>query len=223
MAVREFVRGGLSRLGYLVIDAPDGATALERAAVHDGRIDLLITDVVMPGMTARELAERLLALHPGAKVIYMSGYSDAAVGSGIRERGAVFLQKPFTREVLARRCERCSINDGKSEGAPAHAADDEGRRRSMIREAAVAGSFYAGTRERLRAQVDALRPAVRPCAEAIGGGTPRGVHVFGSRGGGGLRTGCRAGDLGDPRTEPYRVGAKASIMTSGMWRLHSGP
>ena len=103
MAVRDLVRGGLSRLGYLVLDAPDGATALERAAFHDGPIDLLITDMVMPGMTGHELAERLLALHPGAKIICMSGYPEEAIGSrGIRERGAVFLQKPFTSEVLAR-------------------------------------------------------------------------------------------------------------------------
>jgi len=102
--VRELVRAGLVRLGYKVIDAPDGATALERAAAQAGRIDLLITDVVMPGMSARELTERLLTLHPKAKVIYMSGYSDAAIeGQGIPEGGAVFLQKPFTPEALARR------------------------------------------------------------------------------------------------------------------------
>jgi PAS domain S-box-containing protein len=102
--VRELVRAGLTRLGYKVIDAPDGATALERAAAHTGRIDLLITDVAMPGMSARELTERLLTLHPKAKVIYMSGYSDAALeGQGIREWGAAFLRKPFTPEVLARR------------------------------------------------------------------------------------------------------------------------
>jgi CheY-like chemotaxis protein len=102
--VRELVRAGLARLGYNVIDAPDGATALERAAAHAGRIDLLITDVVMPGMSARELTERLLTLHPKAKVLYMSGYSDAAIeGQGILEWGAVLLQKPFTPEALARR------------------------------------------------------------------------------------------------------------------------
>jgi len=101
--VRELVGAGLTRLGYRVIDAPDGATALERAATYTGRIDLLITDVVMPGMSARELADRLRALHPTAKVIYMSGYPDAAIGDqGVPERGTVFLQKPFTPEALAR-------------------------------------------------------------------------------------------------------------------------
>jgi len=102
--VRESVRAGLSRLGYRVIDAPDGATAMERAAAQTGRIHLLITDVVMPGMSARELAERMLALQPAIKVIYMSGYSDAAIGDhGVSERGAAFLRKPFTAEALARR------------------------------------------------------------------------------------------------------------------------
>ena len=103
-SVRELVRAGLTRFGYQVITAPDGATALERAATHAGRIDLLLTDVVMPGMDARALADRLLALHPTAKVIYMSGYSDAAIGDqGVSAGGAVFLQKPFTPEALARR------------------------------------------------------------------------------------------------------------------------
>ena len=102
--VRASIRAGLLQCGYRVIDAPDGATALERAAAHAGRIDLLITDVVMPGMSARELAERLLALHPALKVIYMSGYSDAAIGDqAVSERGAVFLRKPFSAEALARR------------------------------------------------------------------------------------------------------------------------
>jgi len=102
--VRELMRAGLSRLGYRVIDAPDGGTALERAVAQTGGIHLLITDVVMPGMDARELAERMLALHPAVKVIYMSGYSEAAIGDqGVSERGAAFLRKPFTAEALARR------------------------------------------------------------------------------------------------------------------------
>jgi CheY-like chemotaxis protein len=110
-ALRDLVGNALRRLGYRVLDAPDGATAMERAALHQGRIDVLITDVVMPGMTANELTDRLLVLYPAAKVIYMSGYPDDAIGDrGVWERGAVFLQKPFTPEVLARTvrevCER---------------------------------------------------------------------------------------------------------------------
>jgi len=101
--VRAAVRDGLTRLGYRVIDAPDGATALLRAA-ETGKIDLLITDVAMPGMSARELTERLLVSHPGLKVIYMSGHTDAAIGDPETwGGGAVFLRKPFTAEALARR------------------------------------------------------------------------------------------------------------------------
>lgn len=103
-SVRAAVRDGLTRLGYRVIDAADGATALERAAAQTGKIDLLVTDVVMPGLSARELAERLLVSHPGLKIIYMSGYSDAAIGDpDASSRGAVFLRKPFSAEALARR------------------------------------------------------------------------------------------------------------------------
>jgi PAS domain S-box-containing protein len=109
--LRDVMGKVLRRLGYRVLDAPDGATAMERAALHQGRIDVLITDVVMPGMTANELTDRLLGLHPTAKVIYMSGYPDDAIAHhGVWERDAVFLQKPFTPEVLARTvrevCER---------------------------------------------------------------------------------------------------------------------
>jgi hypothetical protein len=102
--VRELVRAGLTRLGYRVIEAPDGGTALEQAVAQSGGIHLLITDVVMPGMGARELVQRMLALYPAVKIIYMSGYSDAAIGDqGVPERGAAFLRKPFTAEALARR------------------------------------------------------------------------------------------------------------------------
>jgi FixJ family two-component response regulator len=60
--------------------------------------------MVMPGMSGRELADRLIAMHPAAKVVYMSGYSDAAIGDReVSERGAAFLRKPFTMEALARR------------------------------------------------------------------------------------------------------------------------
>jgi CheY-like chemotaxis protein len=106
-AVRDLVRVGLSRLGYRVLDAPDGALAMERAAIHGGPIDLLMTDMVMPGMSGRELADRLVALHPQAKVIYMSGYPDETLGDqGVWKRGEVFLQKPFTPEAVARAVRR---------------------------------------------------------------------------------------------------------------------
>jgi len=99
--VRELVRAGLTRLGYRVLDAPDGATAMERALLDSEPIELLITDVVMPGMSGQELADRVVALHPTVRVIYMSGYPPEIVGNPrLGRRKTQFLQKPFTRERL---------------------------------------------------------------------------------------------------------------------------
>jgi PAS domain S-box-containing protein len=100
--VRELAREYLASSGYTVIDAEDGHTALELAAMHVGPIHLLLTDVVMPGISGRELAERVSQIRPGIKIIYMSGYTDqAVVHHGILQNDAVLLQKPFTLMTLA--------------------------------------------------------------------------------------------------------------------------
>jgi two-component system cell cycle sensor histidine kinase/response regulator CckA len=100
--VRELAREYLSMSGYTVIEAEDGHTALELAAMHVGPIHLLLTDVVMPGISGRELAERVGQVRPGIKILYMSGYTDqAVVHHGILENDAVLLQKPFTLTTLA--------------------------------------------------------------------------------------------------------------------------
>jgi two-component system cell cycle sensor histidine kinase/response regulator CckA len=100
--VRELAREYLTSTGYTVIEAEDGHTALELAGMHVGPIHLLLTDVVMPGISGRELAERVEQIRPGIKVIYMSGYTDqAVVHHGILENDAVLLQKPFTLTTLA--------------------------------------------------------------------------------------------------------------------------
>ncbi len=100
--VRELAREYLHTCGYKVIEAEDGHTALELAAMHAGTIHLLMTDVVMPGISGRELAERVKALRPGVKVLFMSGYTDqSVVRHGILETDAVLLQKPFTMATLA--------------------------------------------------------------------------------------------------------------------------
>ncbi|HKS80740.1 MAG TPA: PAS domain S-box protein [Candidatus Acidoferrales bacterium] len=100
--VRELAREYLQMLGYKVIDAEAGHTALELASMHAGSIDLLMTDVVMPGISGRELAQRVLQVRPGIKILYMSGYTDqAVVHHGILEDDAILLQKPFTLATLA--------------------------------------------------------------------------------------------------------------------------
>jgi PAS domain S-box-containing protein len=105
--VRFPLREGLQSKGYTVLEAADGEEALTVAARHPGRLDLLITDVVMPRRNGRELAERLLAERPELRVLYMSGYTDdAVVRTGILTSSVAFLQKPFSVEALARRVRR---------------------------------------------------------------------------------------------------------------------
>jgi two-component system, cell cycle sensor histidine kinase and response regulator CckA len=100
--VRELAREYLHTCGYNVVEAEDGHTALEIAGMHKGHIDLLMTDVVMPGISGRELAQRVKAQRPEIKVLYMSGYTDqSVVKHGILENDAVLLQKPFTMATLA--------------------------------------------------------------------------------------------------------------------------
>jgi PAS domain S-box-containing protein len=92
----------LRSLGYAVLDASSGQQALSLASEHEGQIDLLITDLAMPGVGGRELAQMLGSLRPDLKTIYMSGYSDDVVlQRGIHEQGATFLQKPFSLGMLA--------------------------------------------------------------------------------------------------------------------------
>jgi two-component system, cell cycle sensor histidine kinase and response regulator CckA len=100
--VRELAREYLEMTGYTVIEAENGHTALELAGLHSGPIHLLMTDVVMPGISGRELSERVKAIRPGIRVLFMSGYTDqAVVHHGILETDAVLLQKPFTVAALA--------------------------------------------------------------------------------------------------------------------------
>ena len=102
--VRKLVRGILEQYGYRVIEAESGPQALEMEAGHEGRIDLLLTDVVLPAMSGREVADALALSRPAIKVVYLSGYTDHVVRDrGVLGAGACFLQKPFTPEVLARK------------------------------------------------------------------------------------------------------------------------
>jgi len=119
-SLRNFAQKILHIYGYRTLNAENGEDALRVCKEHDGQIDLMITDVVMPKMGGKELAERLRPLYPQMKVIYMSGYTDnAIVHHGVLEPGLNFLEKPFTLESLARkvrkalRSEKCKMNSGK--------------------------------------------------------------------------------------------------------------
>jgi PAS domain S-box-containing protein len=99
--VRELIQEMLSAQGFDVIAARSPDDALERAASFKGTIDLLLTDVVMPGGNGRDLARRLTASRPGTKVLYISGYPEHGAQPGtVLEPGAPFLAKPFTRDLL---------------------------------------------------------------------------------------------------------------------------
>jgi PAS domain S-box-containing protein len=102
-AVRSLVRGALERQGYTVIDAPNGADALRLFDERAGSIHLLVTDIVMPQMSGRQLHAELSARQATLKVLFISGYADAAVASQIVTGPRVaFLRKPFTLDLLTR-------------------------------------------------------------------------------------------------------------------------
>lgn len=101
--VREVAREFLESGGYKVIEARDGAEALRLMDKHKGRIDLLITDMVMPRMTGQELAARLKGSRPALRMLYMSGYSELAAGESLQPGPSVrLLAKPFSRNTLLR-------------------------------------------------------------------------------------------------------------------------
>jgi CheY-like chemotaxis protein len=102
-SVRMVARRVLERRGYTVLapESPDEAVSI--CEIHAGTIDLLLTDVVMPGVDGAQLAARLSALRPGLKILYMSGYTDGSIASyQVLEHSSSFVQKPFSSEVLLR-------------------------------------------------------------------------------------------------------------------------
>jgi len=102
--LRKLAHMLLRNNGYQVLTAADGAQALQVAEQNPGPIQLLLTDVVMPGMNGRVLAERLAPQHHAMKVLYMSGYTDSFIaGHGVLEEGVHLIHKPFTEEALMRK------------------------------------------------------------------------------------------------------------------------
>jgi len=101
--VRNLARMVLEECGYTVLAANNGPDAVQLAGRNEGRIQLLLTDVIMPEMGGRVLAPLLATLNPGIKVVYMSGYTDTQIiRQDLLAAGSHFLQKPFSPEVLAR-------------------------------------------------------------------------------------------------------------------------
>ena len=99
--VRQLVAEILETTGYTVLQAGDGPSALELLRRHAEPVELLVTDVVMPGMSGPEVAKAVTAMRPGMQVLYTSGYTDQAIGHhGVLEPGIAFLQKPFSADDL---------------------------------------------------------------------------------------------------------------------------
>ena len=99
--LRYLARQYLEKQGYRVIEAADGAVAMQIAVAHEATIHLLLTDVIMPGMNGRELAQRISEIRPNVKILYMSGYTENVIGhNGMLDAGVRLLQKPFNLRDL---------------------------------------------------------------------------------------------------------------------------
>ena len=102
--LRAVIADLLTQLGYTVLSAANGDDALAMAADYKGRIDLLLSDVIMEGLPGPELAEKLSLSRPELKVVFMSGFADSSLApNGILEPGTVLVQKPFTIRMLSSR------------------------------------------------------------------------------------------------------------------------
>ena len=104
ISIRELVRDTLEPLGYNIIEASDGEEALELFHQSDFKIDMLLTDVIMPKMTGKKLAETLIAEKPEFKVLYMSGYTDNVIAhQGVLDENIEFINKPLVPSLLTKK------------------------------------------------------------------------------------------------------------------------
>ena len=102
--VRDFVRQVLQNQGYTLLEAIGGQEALQIASQHTGLIHLLLTDVIMPGMSGKTLADQLIQLLPDLKVLFMSGYNDDTISHhGALDMGILLLPKPFGHAAVAQK------------------------------------------------------------------------------------------------------------------------
>ena len=107
--------GESSRSLNAVLEAKDGTQALSVCEQHAGKVHLVVSDVVMPGMGGHQLAERLAKCRPGIRVLYVSGYTDdAIVRHGVLEADVAFLQKPITPDALARKVREVLDDAGRA-------------------------------------------------------------------------------------------------------------
>jgi CheY-like chemotaxis protein len=137
--LRDLAEEILERHGYTVLAAASGREAIHLAERHPWPIQLMLTDVVMPGMTGRQLADRLKPARPAMKVLYMSGYTDdVVVRHGTLTAGVAYLQKPFTPESLAGK-----VREVLESTPPAKilVVDDEAGIRRLIRQALEAAGY----------------------------------------------------------------------------------
>ncbi len=106
------VRIILERFGYRVLAAPTPGEAIRVANEYTDQIHLLITDVVMPEMNGKELAEKIIAVHPGLRCLFMSGYTSNVIARhGVLDKGINFIQKPFSMETFANKVRK--VLDGR--------------------------------------------------------------------------------------------------------------
>ena len=110
--VRELVAGFLKEFGYNIIEAIDGEDAIKQSKNYNDQIHVLLTDVVMPNMNGKEVANRLVAEHPDLKVIFMSGYADNTIAKmGVMDIDKVFIQKPFSPIDLMYKIRKLLVNN----------------------------------------------------------------------------------------------------------------
>jgi PAS domain S-box-containing protein len=153
-ALRNIAQRALASAGYTVLTAAGGDEAVDVAARYRSDIHLLLTDVIMPGMNGRVLAQKLSAPRPGLRVVYMSGYTDDAIAHhGVLEAGAHFLAKPFVPEALTQKVREVldlgrAAADGGAGAGPAAAAPEPGEFEVLppdvlarLREAVIAARY----------------------------------------------------------------------------------